>query len=78
MSLCKAISHGKEHRKPYYGAKAVDWSCTNHGSCVWCRRNRLHSTLKRVAIAEDTRKQYLEERASMNPLEYKKAFLGRF
>ena len=24
MSLDKAIEHGKEHRKPYRGAKAVD------------------------------------------------------
>ena len=33
MSLDKAIKHGKEHRKPYRGAKAVDKSCRNHGSC---------------------------------------------
>ena len=41
MSLDKAIKHGKEHRKPYSGAKAVDCTCRNHGSCPWCRRNRL-------------------------------------
>ena len=42
MSLDKAIAHGKEHRKPYRGAKAVDGTCRNHGSCLWCERNRKH------------------------------------
>ena len=42
MSLDKAIEHGKERRKPYRGAKAVDCTCRNHGSCPWCKANRLH------------------------------------
>lgn len=42
MSLDKAIAHGKEKRKPYRGAKAIDKTCRNHGSCAWCRENRLH------------------------------------
>lgn len=37
MSLDKAIRYGKEHRKPYRGAKAVDPSCRNHGTCPWCQ-----------------------------------------
>ena len=40
MSLDKAIEHGKEKRKPYTGAKAVDCSCRNHGTCSWCFSNR--------------------------------------
>jgi hypothetical protein len=40
MALDKAIQYGKEKRKPYRGAKAVDCSCRNHGSCSWCRSNR--------------------------------------
>ena len=40
MSLDKAIKHGKEKRKPYRGAKAVDSTCRNHGSCKWCESNR--------------------------------------
>lgn len=40
MSLDKAIAHGKERRKPYRGAKAVDGQCRNHGSCPYCRQNR--------------------------------------
>lgn len=46
MSLDKAIKHGKEHRKPYRGAKAVDSTCRNHGSCPWCKGNRLYKRKK--------------------------------
>lgn len=46
MSLDKAIEHGKEKRKQYKGAKAIDCTCRNHGSCVWCRENRLYQQLK--------------------------------
>lgn len=37
MSLDKAIEHGKEKRKQYRGAKAVDPQCRNHGNCPWCQ-----------------------------------------
>lgn len=40
MSLDKAIEHGKEHREPYRGAKAIDATCRNHGGCQWCEGNR--------------------------------------
>lgn len=33
MSLEKAIKYGKGYRKPYTGAKAIDCTCRNHGSC---------------------------------------------
>lgn len=46
MSLEKAINSGKEHRKPYYGAKAICKSCRNHGTCEWCKGNRLYSSKK--------------------------------
>lgn len=42
MALDKAIAHGKEKRKPYRGAKEIDATCRNHGSCQWCRENRTH------------------------------------
>ena len=42
MPLDKAIEHGKEKRKPYRGAKAIDATCRNHGSCQWCEENRKH------------------------------------
>lgn len=54
MGLEKAIEHGKEKRKPYKGAKAVDCTCRNHGTCEWCRGNRTHNTKKKreKAISE--------------------------
>lgn len=33
MSLNKAIESGKEHRRQYRKAKAVDKTCRNNGSC---------------------------------------------
>lgn len=48
MSLDKAIKSGKEKRKPYRGAKAIDCTCRNHGSCAYCRDGRLHNTKKRL------------------------------
>lgn len=53
MSLDKAIKHGKEKRKPYRGAKAVDHTCRNHGGCVRCELGRQFSTFKRIESAKD-------------------------
>lgn len=53
MSLDKAIEHGKEHRKPYRGAKAVDKACRNHGSDPWCAKCRIYKIKKREPIKED-------------------------
>ena len=41
--LDRTIESGKEHRKKYRGAKAVDRTCRNHGSCKYCTDTRLHS-----------------------------------
>ena len=57
MSLDKAIAHKKERRKPYYGAKSVDHTCRNHGSCDWCRENRLYKSM----IQQDIVNQKLDE-----------------
>ena len=46
MSLDKSIVHGKEKRRPYHGAKAIDTSCRNHGGCDWCLDNRMHKYKK--------------------------------
>mgnify|MGYP002623934114 CR=1 FL=1 len=43
MSLDKGIIHGKEKRKQYYGDKAIDKSCRNHGSDDWSKANRKYS-----------------------------------
>lgn len=57
MSLYKAISHGKEKRKPYAGAKAIDRTCRNHGGCEYCKNNRLYQKNK----MEEATKQALKE-----------------
>ena len=44
--LDKSIEHGKEHRKPYRGSKSFDTTCRNHGSCPWCKSDRLHKFQK--------------------------------
>jgi ferredoxin len=46
MSLNKAIRYHKEKRSPYRKSKAFDHSCRNHGSCSYCRSNRLHADRK--------------------------------
>lgn len=57
MGLDKAIEHNKEHRKRYYGAKACDKSCRNHGSDDWATNNRLYRSNKLLEKSE----QDLEE-----------------
>lgn len=46
MSLMKSIVCGKEHRRPYYGGKAISKRCRNHGGCPWCEENRKYKYLK--------------------------------
>lgn len=58
MSLDKSIQHGKEHRKQYRGAKAIDATCRNHGSCGWCHGNRRHKNDKRELAAEQELSEY--------------------
>ena len=57
MALDKAIEHGKEKRvqygtkgQPY--CKAVDSTCRNHGSCIWCYHNRTHSFMAKKYFAD--------------------------
>jgi hypothetical protein len=53
MSLDRAIEHGKEKRKPYYGSERFDASCRPHGGCPYCERNRKYSDNKRKLSAEE-------------------------
>ena len=48
MSLDKSIEHGKEKRKPYLHSKAIDSTCCNHGSCIYCREGRLYQLRKEL------------------------------
>lgn len=58
--LDKAIASGKEKRKPYRGAKAIDRSCRNHGGCVWCEGNRLRKYRVELARMKQEEKEYFE------------------
>ena len=53
MPLDKAIEHGKEKRKPYYGSKSIDRTCRNHGDCGVCKGNRLYKNIKRLEKMKD-------------------------
>ena len=61
MSLDKAIEHGKEKRKPYYGRKEFDPICRPHGCCRICMENRFYSTRKRKETANQKMKEYENE-----------------
>lgn len=58
MGLEKAIEHGKEHRKPYRRAKAVDRTCRNHGDCPYCRDGRLHQIRREREKMENKMEEY--------------------
>lgn len=58
MSLDKSIEHGKEKRKVYYGTKAIDSTCRNHGSCPVCEGNRKYKNLKREESMENRLREY--------------------
>ena len=57
MALDKAIQHGKEYRKSYFGSKAIDKTCRNHGGCPWCEENRKYKNIKRLKKALDKLKE---------------------
>lgn len=61
MSMNKAIEHGKEHRKPYRRAQAVDTTCRNHGSCIYCQRNRMHRTIRELERTDEEMQEAEEE-----------------
>jgi hypothetical protein len=65
MSLDKAIASGKEHRKQYRKAKAIDKTCRNHGSCPYCKNNRLHSSKVRM-LKTDLTVDDLDDRIDTN------------
>ena len=58
MSLNKAIKHRKEHRKEYHGAKAIDKTCRNHGSCSWCEGDRRYKEYKLNEAADIDEKEW--------------------
>lgn len=53
MSLDKAITHGQEHRRPYYRSGRFDKTCRPHGGCEWCLGNRMYGRNRQVEEAND-------------------------
>lgn len=53
MSLDKSINNGREKRKQYKGSKLIDHTCRNHGTCKYCRDNRLYKFKIKEQIAKD-------------------------
>ena len=51
--LTKAIEHGKEHRKPYYGIKAWDKACRSGGSCKRCQADRQHKHARKLLSIQE-------------------------
>ena len=63
MAMHKAIKSGKEHRveygtkgQPY--CKAVDPTCRNHGSCLWCLGNRTNKEKNKDKVAKQEIKDF--------------------
>lgn len=50
----------KNKRKPYRGSKAFDTTCRNHGSCSYCRNNRLHSSKRRYETVKGQEEDYFD------------------
>lgn len=46
----------KENRKAYRGAKSASKSCRCHGTCDWCKANRLYSIKKNIEKTESEMK----------------------
>jgi len=61
MSLDKSIESRKEKRKHYRGSKAIDYTCRNHGSCNWCKNNRLYKFKKKENITQEDDIPILDE-----------------
>lgn len=64
MSLDKAIRSGKEHRKPWIGknrSKNIDHTCRNHGSCDYCKNNRMYQTHRENQRVGEKLKEYEKE-----------------
>lgn len=71
MSLDKAIKHHKEYRKQYYGSKAIDPSCRNHGGCDWCLENRIYKYKKKqLQLDQKEQEYYTEGEINMTNKEY--------
>jgi hypothetical protein len=53
MGFDKDYPNRKDKRKAYYGPKAVDRTCRNHGSCAYCAGGREYKVKRNEPIAEN-------------------------
>jgi len=53
MSFWNQYPNRKDWLEPYRGSKAIDGSCKNHGSCMYCRDNRLFASLRQRPADEE-------------------------
>lgn len=53
MSFDKNYPNRKDHRKPFYGAKAIDVACRNHGADSWSAHNRTIDEIRNKIVAKD-------------------------
>lgn len=51
----------RTRKRAYSGSKRFDTSCRCHGSCEYCRNNRLHSTQQRRSMANEQLREYRRE-----------------
>lgn len=51
----------RSRKKPYTGSKRFDRSCRNHGSCNYCKANRLCSRHRAEVAAEEQVREWQGE-----------------
>ena len=61
MGFDKDYPNRKDHRKPYYGAAAVDHTCRPGGSCPACRDGRVTYLKRLVDEYNNKLKEYNEQ-----------------
>lgn len=57
----KYYPNRKDWRKPLRGAKRVDRSCRNHGSCSYCQSSRTHKNDIREASINEQIEEFFKK-----------------
>jgi hypothetical protein len=52
----------RTRKAEYTGSKRFDRTCRNHGSCDYCRENRLIQSRKRLEAYRDSLKEFKDDR----------------
>ena len=62
MGFDNVYPNRKDWRKPYRRSKRFDCTCRNHGSCEWCRNNRLYFDRKYRLMADKELNKFKKEK----------------